>query len=329
MKGKKPLYISVCKDAWRFTWHHPLLWLFGLFAVAVGHTGVLEIIGSLTDKISGNVLSAAVPASPVTSIIIPTVFGSKLLGSLGNGLLAIVGLGLAILIIVAAVGSTGALIHAAKRFKRKKGEPLKTSWHHGIIHFWPVFWVNVLKKLSLVILVWVVGIPLVSLIADGYTSAQALLFIVLFLVAIAAGLVISFLANFASMYVVLEDEHIGRALVDAWKLFWKNGLVSFEMALLILFIELIVYAIALAGYSILFIPYGFFTATAQALDLKALWIIGLLLSKVFGALFILWIGSVFSTFSISAWTILYTRLRSPKEKITSVTRRLLRLTFGK
>ncbi len=321
MKNSSPLYLKVLKQGWKFTWHHPLVWLFGFFAVFVGHTGVLEVVGKVVDAVSNNALSAAMPGSPVTSIIIPTIFGSQLMGLAGEGLLLIIGIAITILVIIAAVASTGALIHAAKHHSSKSTEKLQKSWHHGIHNFWPLFWVNVGKKILLMCLLWIIALPLTQILTKGGTLLMTTLFIVVFVLGLLAAVVISFLANYASMYVVLEEEHLGRALYDAWKLFIYNWLVSIEMALIFVVIQFVVVILSLIGFALFYIPFFLFYVAAMVLGASILIPIGGMISLIGGILFVFWIGSVYSTFTISSWTILYLHLKS-RTKVKSFVHRV-------
>ncbi len=297
--------------------------------MAVGHTGVLEIVASVAEKVDRNLVISLLPAEPAQALVLPTVFGSRLLGTLGNGMLALVYLGIGILILVAAVASTGALIHAAKRFKKTKSEPLHKAWHHGVSRFWPLLWLNFGKKVALALLVWVLGIPLAALVAGSTGTLGMIGFVLLFIVALLGGLVISFLVNFASMYVVLENEHLGESIADAWKLFKAHWLVSLEMALLLLAIQIAVFFIGLVGFSLMFLPFLAFWLASFILGIKILVPIGGVIAYGLGVLFIVWLISWYSTFAISAWTILYTHLRSPKARVKSVVHRMLTGPFKK
>lgn len=308
----KPLYLTVLKEAWRFAWHHPMLWVFGFFAVILGHTGVLEIVGALVDVSSGKAFSALAPASPVTAIVMPTIFGSRLFGMLGQGLLLVVGLLIAIMVVVAAVASSGALIHAVRRFNKGSLETFSESWHHGVRHFWALFWLNAGKKIILVAMVSLLSLPLYSLMHGGFHAGTVVAFVLLFVVGVLAALIISFMVNYASMYVILEEEHIGRALLDAWRMVRAHWLVSLEMAVLLLFFQIIIGFLMIVIFYLAYLPMVAFWYAATVTGLTAIVPVGGVVCTIIGMLLVFWLGSVFTTFTISAWTILYTHLKSTK-----------------
>ncbi len=311
MATTKPLYLKVLKQAWKFTWHHPILWVFGLFAILLGHTGVLEITASIVDLVTGNAVSSALPASPVTAIVVPTVFGSQLLGLAGQGMFILILLGIAVLVLVAAVASSGALIHAAHKYKGKS-ESLRESWHHGVIHFWPLFWINVGKKALLVLLLWIIALPLTQIITGGNTALLSTLFILVFIAGLTLAVVISFLANYASMYVVLHNEHVGNAIMDAWKLFRSNVLVSIEMALVLVVVQAVTVVVSLVGFAVFYLPFFMFYIAAISLGASILVPIGGVIALGGGILFVVFVDSLYSTFAVSAWTILYMQLKTKR-----------------
>jgi hypothetical protein len=320
-----PLYAVVLRDAWRFTWHHPVLWLLGFFALFIGHTGVFEIIGFVANELSGQTISAF-STGPIGSVIIPTIFGSQLLGLGGVGMMLAIRILIAIMIVVAAVASSAALIHAARKHYEDDLESVQRSWHHGIRHFWPVFFLNVFKKSWIFATVWLLRIPLGQLLREEGSGWFTALFVTEFVVAILLALTVSFVVNYASMYIILEEEHLGRSIADGWATLRKHWLVSFEMGALLLMIQAAVGVLTVYSFYFIFGSFAGLTMAAQMLNAPGLVATGFLVHVFMWFAFVSWVGSVFTAFAISAWTILYTHFRKNKSAVGFL-RRMFHLAF--
>lgn len=322
---EKPLYAVVLRDAWRFTWHHPMLWLLGFFALFIGHTGVFEIIGFVANELSGQAVSTF-STGPVGSVIIPTIFGSQLLGLGGVGMLLVIRILIAIMIVVAAVAGSAALIHAARKYHEDELETLQESWHHGVRHFWPVFLLNLGKKAWIFATVWLLRIPVGHLLREDATGWSTALFVVEFVVAILLAFVVSFVVNYASMYIILEEEHLGRSLADGWRTLRKHWLISFEMGLLLLATQAVVGVLTIYSFYLVFGSFAGLTMVASMLNAPGLVATGFLVHTFMWFLFVSWVGAVFTTFAISSWTILYTHFRNNKSAV-GLLRRVFNLAF--
>lgn len=321
----KPMYAVVLRDAWRFTWHHPMLWLLGFFALFIGHTGVFEIIGFVANELNGQSMSAF-SSGPVGSVVIPTIFGSQMLGLGGVGMLLVIRILIAIIIVVAAVASSAALIHAARKHHERELETLSESWHHGIRHFWPVLFLNIFKKAWVFGTVWLLRIPLGHLLREDATGWHTALFVTEFVVAIILALAVSFTVNYASMYIILEEEHLGRAVADGWATLRKHWLISFELGALLLLAQAVVGVLTIYSFYFVFGSFAGLSMVASMLNAPGLVATGFLVHVFMWFAFVSWVGAVFTTFAISSWTILYTHFKNNKSAVGFL-RRVFQLAF--
>ena len=194
-------------------------------------------------------------------------------------------------LIFVSVSSQGALIHASAQWAKKDSLPdTDKSWHVGVQHFWPLFFVNVFKKLFICALGLAVSWGAVNALIGNVTAWDLVLFLLLFVLAALVGMVLSFLVVYVACYVVVEKYPLSWAIASAWKMFIKHWLVSVEVGAIILVLNVVVGIIALLGFFIFFLPtlITWFIAILGASS--ALWIIGLVIGALLFVLFYYFFG---------------------------------------
>ncbi|MEK7643700.1 MAG: hypothetical protein AAB390_00130 [Patescibacteria group bacterium] len=322
----EPTYRQALGESWKLSWRHKGLWAFGLFAMILGQMGVVDIF--LKMGITANNLGGSDSWTAVRLIFSPR-FWRLVADSLNPGLdtwvwlfwLIITLLGFAGMVLFVAVSCQGAIVHAAAKYAKRGGALPNDSkaWHAGVSHFWGLLVLNILKKLSLLL----IGGLIVS-IAFGLGSVGVfgrVLYIIAFIVALFASLILSFLLVYAAGYLVVENEKILTSVRLAWQLFARHWLVSFEVGLVVLLTNVALLFIMLAAVVYLFfLP--MLVADYIAIWTGAVWVfkIGIGAGYVILLVFAFLASAIFSVFTTSVWTYLFTKMHSH-----GVTSKLLRI----
>ncbi len=304
------LYRDVFKRALAVTWHHPKLWIFGFFATFLGLGGIFQVI--ITQGVrSGLTFSRTAYNAEAISLS-----GALITSNLGRinilnllFLLGAVVLSVALLVLATwlAVSSLGALMSSAYALDKKKKLSFWKNFTQGHAHFWRLLSVNLSGKILILFFLALVG-ALVSLIVVDNSIWRALLYFSVFLVLVAASLIISFLTIYASAFVVLKSRGLLESLESAWKLFKENWVVSFEAAAILFILNVLAQAIIFVALIIFSIPflvlllllYSSAAATAPFV-IMAVWVFT-------SIIFLIFAGSFFSTFQIIAWTYIFDKI---------------------
>lgn len=322
-----PFYRRIMADAWRITWQHKQLWVFGFFTALTGFGGVSEVffkasrsVGEWSPLLSaGKSTAYAIPglttlktiiafsASPVTAtVIFVTVFG----------LLSLV---FAWMMMV----SIGALISATRRIE-KGGEPtfgdaLKT----GTEHFWTVLAVNLLAKLFIFCSFILSGATLYTLMRDRTVSSGLFYvgtFVIFTLLAVSASIV----AVYACNYVIAKKEGLERAVTSGWLLLVEHWLVSIEMSILLFLAALVMGLAAVLAGVVLSVPIVFILMLSAVLKTSSLASAVMIGAGVLVTLVVIVSASIITTFQTVSWTLLWGELtdKKPMSKLLRLARRL-------
>ncbi len=308
---KTPLYREALSHSWQLAKEHKILWVFGLFSVFLGQMGILELLSKVGMSAAGR------PIHLVWSNWF--AFGKELVAGTAQMKLPLDGwlwfislmvvlVGFGLVFIFVSVVSQGALIKAAAvSVKHKKLPNAGEEWHVGVEHFWRMFFINVIKKVTYCLMALPVGYVAYKLM---FTSGVglSLLFLLVFVLAAFVGMVVSFLAVYAAGYVIVEEYGFWKAWGSAWKLFTSHWLVSFEVGLVILLMNIVLAVVVLFGMMIFFLPTLISWAIVNITGSAFLWLAGLMIGVGLNLLFIMLVASVFSVFVISTWTYLFMKM---------------------
>lgn len=314
------IYRDIVSQAWTSLWRHPVLWIFGLFAALAGNGGEFTALANTVDRIASQASFLGTFQSAVATNRATLGLNSFTNNIIHHPLLALWVLLLAafaaLLIVWVVIVAQIALIHAGSMLAQGKPINFATALGTGAKHFWKVLLLNaVLRFVTYLVFISALLPFLFYFLANpnaGWSFYGVMLLSYVIFVPIAV--VLSFIAKYAAMYVVLKGERWGHAIEKAINLFFRNWLVSLEMAALLLVINFVI-SIALA---ILLIP------DALSLGLSVIGsqfnpAIALRLAMTFAS--VLMVGAWFSTFQYLAWTTLFHKLEAG-----SVVAKLIRLT---
>lgn len=308
----EPLYAQALRHSWQLAWQHKFLWIFGMFAALLGQMGLMELLSKMWLASSDYTLYPHWLAWPKL-FQLAWIQSPSFIFSADNWVwlvyLALVFLGCILFLVFVSVVSQGAIIKAsAHSAKTRMFFPSITqSWHAGVKHFWRLLLLNVIRKILLVLLAVGVGYGALNFVITE-SLGGALLFLVLFILAALVGMVLSFLLIYAGSYVVVEDYKLGKALAAAWELFTSHWLVSFEVGLIVLLLNLLLAAAVVFGFIILFFPTLLMWVIAAWYANYVLWIVGLGLGLILFLLFMILAGSIFSVYTTSVWTYLFVKM---------------------
>ncbi len=306
----EPTYRQVLKVSWRLAWNHKILWVFGLFAAFWGQIGLMDLLSKLS------LSTSYLGFSPVWWMTPRVWFDTSIFSQLSLGAsgwiwliwLGIILLGFIVLFVFVATVSQGTIIRlTSQMIKSDKLPNIDKAWHAGVEHFWRLFFLNLIKKIILVFLGLFLG-AMAIFMAFVTSGLNTFLFILLFLILAGVGAVISFLAVYAAGYIVVENYKLCEAIRGAWKLFTKHWLVSVEVGLIVLILNLALAIVTIAGLSLILFPSLLFWLGAILLYNPLLILIGTLLGLVLFMLFVFMMVSIFSVFNISIWTYLFCKM---------------------
>ena len=217
-------------------------------------------------------------------------------------------LGMALLGVFISVASHGALIKASADYAKKGAVPsISRAWQSGVANFWPLLCLQIVKKVVLIFLAVFVGYAALNALWS-LTAWSLLLFLLVFILAAGVGMVVSFLIVYAAGYLVVEKYPWSRAIASAWNLFISHWLVSVEVGLVVLFLNVIAGMIALVGFFIFFLPTLVTWLIALLTLNSALWWAGLMVGILFSALFVIFLGALLTVYTTSVWTYLFMKM---------------------
>ncbi len=305
------------KSAWQFMWKNKIVWGFGIFAAFLGQFGVVEFLGKMgfvASDVGGyfNSLVAIGKEACFLGFGLAIPFEGKMLVLFLLVLLA----GLALLFIFIAVVSQGAIIYlSAQSIKGKDKPDIAKSWHISSANFWRLFFINAFKKLLVVILSIFVALSAYAALIIP-TVANGLLFLLVFLIAAAVGMVLSFLVIYSASYVVVERYSVYEAIKSAWRLFTGHWLVSIEVGLIVLIFNLFLGLISALGFILVILPaILLWLAVALVGGGQLLLTAALIAGVIFFTMYLIAIGAGFTVFTIHIWTFIFMKMH--KEGVKS------------
>lgn len=298
MSNALSVHRHILKEAWAITWRFKPLWLLGAFASFWATQNVAEAF--FNPPLFSAVSVSQRPAWWQT----PTLGGGISVSSLFGLILGVVILGC---IIWLATASRGGLITAIDAASRGKTLRIRQAWNEGTRRFWSIFGISLAGKI-----IWgalILGIAsLAAYVAPRDSVAQSILFSVLFILMVIIALSLTFIINYALSLAMLHGIKPWDAAVGGVKLFYKNWLLSLEMAVILYGLGILA---GIAFVALLFV---------LSMPLMLLWLIAASLGQMLWFFIIVFpvaivflaggitLGAAFTTFQFAAWVILFKRL---------------------
>lgn len=304
----EPTYRDALWTAWQITKEHKFLFIFGLFATFVGQLGILDLImklGLVGSDAGPLPLWALLPSLGLGASY--TIVGFTLQTWMLLAWLAVLVIGIIVVFTFVAVTCHGALIHAIGQFINhpRKEVAVDDAWHAGVQHFWRLFAIVLTKAAVMFLLALATGAAIVNAVAYA-TTWDAVLFLILFVLAVIVGMVISFVAVYAAGYVVIEEYGFVQSIRSGWELFREHWLVSVEVGLTVLLLNVLASIIALASLSLLFVPTMLLWLVASGVvSSLILFQLGSFIAVGLFVLLIATLGSSLTVFTTALWMDLF------------------------
>ena len=295
-------YLDILKKAWKITWKYKALWVLGLFAGAGsggssgGSGGSNYSTGSSDYSAAGDVFGQAER----------WVYDNLVFVAIVAGLLVVIGLVFWVLSIAAQAG----LVHAANEAAEDRAPALGEAWSVGFGKWGRTFMISFVLGLPVLIIVGaMIALVVVAGVGGAFSGTDAgvgaavgsmcLVLPLLFVLTIAAGLIIGILYQLALRYGVLDDMSFGQAIKRGWGDLWaKKGAWVFWLVMLL---PGVAYGIVAVLFVMPFvIPAVFLFIGEKYVIASALMVLGILVMMVPGA--------IYGTFSSSAWTVFFRRM---------------------
>lgn len=298
----EPSYKEAFSHAWNLVWKHKILIIFGLLAVLVGQFGISNFVGQLWALIQdGN--TAHIFAWPDTWPVLSLEQGDLIwIGWLGLIVVALV-----ILIVVAAVCAQGALIAASIDWFRKKTTPSwRVAWKKGVRHFWRLLAVDVAQKILLSGLA-VTTYALIS--AFNFSNVGNFFFLIIVLsTGLVLGFAVSSICIYTAGYILEEEDSLMTSLVLACNLFKRHILVSLEISILLLLLNIVLIAAIFWLSTIVLIPSFFLWLVGGFTGLRGLFTLGLILAAFLFVIALAIMGGLFNAYTTATWMYLFMKM---------------------
>ncbi len=303
---KEPTYQQALSKGWEMVWHHKNLWVLGLLAAFLGQLGLGDFFGRIWMLYyQGTVSSGLESFWQNYSLTIGNMDWYNILG-----LIWLVGLLLLIIIAVVflAITSQGALIsYAASWYKSSRYKDFGKAWHKSVTHFWPMFKVVVGYKIIFCLLIFS-GVALLKF--TDFTATNWITMISGFVLGIIMFfyLVFSIIYIYAVAYIVVDDNKATEAVKKSWDLFSDHILVSLEIAVIMIFFNLLLIIGGAVMLVLSLIPASIIWIIAGLLNITALTSFGFLVAMFLWLLIIMLLLAIFNAFNTSVWTYLFIRM---------------------
>ncbi|MFA6105494.1 MAG: hypothetical protein WC725_02740 [Patescibacteria group bacterium] len=299
---REPIYQRSLKKALQLVLHHKILWIFGVLSLLLGQLGWNNFIGSLTifsnEEASFSSYFLAIPWSNIWT-------GSNIFWSLWLTLVLVT---ISVLVILLAVVSEGALIAAATSwYKGVKEIKIDESWQKGVKHFKRLLVVHVSKKFLLVSLLVIVNSTINNLTPTKGVFETTMLVLVV-MTGILLALAIATIGIFAAGYVVEREISILDSVKKASILFKEHILVSLELSLLLLAIQMGVVLLFMAASTWFLLPFVSFTIIGGFTGSTTFIMTGLMSSVILFFVVAALVGGILNAFATAAWMYMFMKM---------------------
>lgn len=312
-------YKEILKNAWDITIKNKILWFYGIFASFISLEAVYEIILSQANlaRTTETISQKAFTLYEGQIVLVKLIFNYLLLASQDIKFFLVFAVTCAIIIffIWLVIISQILIIQSAALFYQKKKVDFRRLLHQSFDKFWSVFTIHIITRLITYAVFIALTIPLFYALLNqniaGIISTN-LLFIILFAV---FAVLISFLAAYATIDIVLKDKSIIESIKDSWNLFKNNISLSLEVAAVLFIFKIISIIVIFCLFFVFAIPLAIIFSAAFVNNNIVGIVIGTIIIFLVFSLISLFVNSIYIIFYISAWTITY--LQISKESITS------------
>lgn len=321
---QEPTFRQVLSHSFELVWRNKNLWIFGLFSSLLGGFGLSDFFGQLY-VLGGN----GFVFTGLNSVV--EVFQNWNVGTFGSVLLILWLLGILIMLVfglavVASIGR-GVLISATLYwYKKEKHIKLAKAWHRGAEMAWTVFCLALLTRVMQMGILAGLSLFAFKLLGTGAVGS-VYLFLLACLVAIILALAIEAICTYASGYAVLDGTTFLESFIEGWNLFKKHKLVSYEMGVVFLLLDIcLVAAISYVGF-VAVVPALFFWVVGIFGSWVWVMSVGMFIATILYVLLVLAIAGAYSSFVTAAWMYLFMKMHH--EGVGSRVIHFIKTLFGR
>lgn len=322
---------EVLSGAWKITWKHKVLWIFGILAsCGTRSSGGFNGGGSSNFQTgSGTVPTPNLPPGFMTGF--DKVWNFLTMPAVLISLLSLTCILVLLAILLSVMGRIGLIKGAWQADEGVERLGLAELWHAGLGYFWRFLGLSLLigSPAFLVYLVILLGFFafLISVVGSNTTSSSVAAGLLVFLPIICVlacvlflfAIFISFLGPQAESAIVIENEGVLSGLKRGWQVLTKNLGPILVIWLIVLVISLVAGLIIALPVFLILVPtlfafVGGSMNTSGNLSLAPLIVAGLCLLAYIP---ISWLANgILATYTRSVWTLTYLRLTkaSPDEE---------------
>jgi len=301
----EPTFRQALSHSWALVKQKKSLWIFGLLSAVIGQWGLSDFLGAFYRTVSnGFYLYGGEPLSDYFSVL---NWHKVTLVLLSLWLIGIILLVIFSLIFVA-VGARGAIIsYAIHYYKTGKILALHDAWNKGIKKFLPLLSIALLTRLLQLVDLGLFSI-LARFILKGNGLFSSFLLVLVGAISILIALLIEASAIYASGYILLENKNIKKSLQKGWSLLSDHLMVSLELGLVLVFLNVLFLGVAVYGSFVAFVPSLIVWIIAGITGLNGLIIFGMYTGMVLYAAFILVAAGIFNAFVTCSWVYLFMKM---------------------
>lgn len=299
----EPTYRQALAQAWILVWRNKTLWILGLLSVLfAGSFGVDNFIGKIMATLTGNNITF------LSDLNLRSFLNLTPVNLIGLIWLSGIALAMGLLVIFISVCAKTSLLLAVVDFYHHKTVPIFGSiWQKSIKFFWKILSIELIKKFLLITMmagfaaVWS-QLPRLN---SAWQTPVALLILSLI---IFITLIIVSTSVYASGYAVIDEKPFWVSINNGWRLFRRHILVSLEISLILLLVDLAVLLVLFGVISVAFVPSMLIWLAAAMMGNYTLAIIGFLLGVLILTILIALVGAVYNTFTTSVWMYLFMKM---------------------
>lgn len=304
-------YRHVLAEAWSVVRSSKMLWVFGFFVSFLGNGGVYELLVQGTGRLG---LQQDFGGAFALIGVLPSEekFAGALeaIGAYSATIYLLLAVTIVALLAVAVwvvVSSQGGLIAGIRDRLKGRALTFRGSFASGNEVFWPLLTLNMLSRLTIMALFYLL-LALLLLLLTKVTLVSSLLYLVGFLILIPLTLIVGFVTVYAACYVVLQRLRFVEALESALALFRKYWLISLETAAILFGINIAVafgIGAAMSALGLAILP---FVVGASLVESGPALGVLLSLAVVLGVLVLAVVGSGLAAFQYATWVVLFNKL---------------------
>ncbi len=301
----EPTFRQALSHSWTLVKHKKSLWIFGLLSAVIGQWGLSDFFGAFYRTVQNGFY--LFNKEEYSGLYLDMNWHKISVVLLTLWLLGIILL-LALSLIFVATGSRGAVIsYAIHYYKTGKILPLHEAWNKGIKKFGGLLSITVVSRfLQLVDLGLFAVISRMILKHDGLIWSLAVVLVAA--VSILIALLFEATAIYASGYVLLENKNFKQSLQKGWALLSEHLLVSLELGLVLVFLNVFFLGVAIYGSFVAFVPSLIVWIIAGLTGFNGLVIFGMYSGMALYAAIILIAAGIFNAYVTCAWVYLFMKM---------------------